>query len=141
MSTNWAAAQSALAAEHAAIWAYGLLGAAATDPLRSEISAALQQHRTRRDAVEGTLLAAGQQPVASESAYQLTRPPDPAAIAESAESIETHVAAAWRYVLGETDAEDIRELAGANLTAAAVQGVRWQQLGGGPITVPAFPGL
>jgi hypothetical protein len=69
--------QQTLAAEHAAVYVFGVLGGRAahlTAPvLRAAISTAYDLHRGRRDALEAMITAAGTDPVPAEPAYALTR--------------------------------------------------------------------
>jgi hypothetical protein len=64
------AAQQVLAGEHAAVYAYGVLGGRDT----SEADRAARDylvHRARRDAVTAALRVVGEEPVAAEPAYEL----------------------------------------------------------------------
>ncbi|MEV0588168.1 ferritin-like domain-containing protein [Nonomuraea sp. NPDC050310] len=61
----------ALAAEHAAVYAYGLLGARTTGALRSRVSAAFDAHRYRRDQLRSLLLARGGKAVETEASYDV----------------------------------------------------------------------
>lgn len=69
------ALQTTLAAEHAAIYVYGTLGAQtsqeSTPLLFTAISDAYAQHRSRRDQLARYLLDQKATPVASEAAYEL----------------------------------------------------------------------
>ncbi|MGW7362968.1 DUF4439 domain-containing protein, partial [Streptomyces sp. NPDC054841] len=49
------AAQAALAAEHAALYGYGVVGGRAGESRRAEAMAAHAAHRARRDALERTV--------------------------------------------------------------------------------------
>lgn len=69
------AMQTTLAAEHAAIYVYGALGAQtsqeATPVVFAAISDAYVQHRSRRDQLTRGVLDLGAKPVAAEAAYEL----------------------------------------------------------------------
>lgn len=71
------ALQQALAAEHAAVYVLGVLGGRAAHlpapVLRAAISTSYDVHRTRRDALEALVAAAGADPVPAEPAYAVTR--------------------------------------------------------------------
>jgi hypothetical protein len=136
-----AALQRVLAAEHAAVWGYGVVGgqlpAAAQDAARS----ADRAHRVRRDTVSALLSARGAAPVAAAPAYQLPfAVTDPGAARRLAVHIEKGTAAAWHYALGSVAAAALRRLAVAALTDAATRGLQWRlTVPGAPSTVP-FPG-
>ncbi|MGH8571978.1 MAG: DUF4439 domain-containing protein, partial [Gammaproteobacteria bacterium] len=63
------ALQAALAAEHAAVWVYGLAGAFVPDELSGQLHEAAGAHQARRDATERTLIDADTQPVPAEPGY------------------------------------------------------------------------
>jgi hypothetical protein len=71
------ALQATLAAEHAAVYVFGVLGGRAAHlpapVLRAALSTSYDVHRTRRDALEAMVAAAGADPVPAEPAYALTR--------------------------------------------------------------------
>ncbi len=81
------ALQTTLAAEHAAVYVYGVLGgqtSRTSDPaLFAAVSAAYGEHRARRDALTRFVTDLGGTPVAAEASYELpaalgTAPPCPA---------------------------------------------------------------
>lgn len=78
------AQQATLAAEHAAVYLFGVFGAQASQSeqpaLYDGLLAAFKRHRRRRDQLTATITAAGAEPVASEVAYEL-----PAAMGTAAE--------------------------------------------------------
>ncbi|MGH3991021.1 MAG: ferritin-like domain-containing protein [Pseudonocardiaceae bacterium] len=136
------ALQSALAAEHAAVWAYGLVGAFLADPLAEQLAETAAAHRARRDATERMLLDAGTQPVPAEPGYLIPRPvTDAASALRLAITVETDAAAGWRSVIERSPAEPgLRRAALDALTGAAVQAARWRAAAHSePLTVP-FPG-
>jgi hypothetical protein len=77
MTAETDALQTTLAAEHAAVYVYGLLGSrtsqTAEAPLYDALRAAYEAHRERRDALIGEIAALGATPVAAAPAY--TPPP------------------------------------------------------------------
>src|SRR3954454_13738520 len=132
---------AALAAEEAAIYAYGVIGvhltvAADIDGAR----AAEQAHRTRRDAAVSRLAALSASPGPAPAAYRLPFPvTDVASALKLAIRVEDGVAAAWHAVLPTGDGGD-RAMALAALTDAAVRATRWRRRAGvSPVTLP-FPG-
>lgn len=136
------ALQEALAAEHAAVWVYGVAAAFVSGALAMRLDEAATAHQARRDATERILIDAGVSPVPSEPGY-LT--PNPVTDASSALRLvvtaETDAAAAWRSVVERSPADpDLRGGALEALTAAAVRATRWRIAAGTtPTTVP-FPG-
>jgi hypothetical protein len=131
---------AALAAEHAAIFAYGpigvrLAGAAATDARLAEAA-----HRSRRDALVLRLAELGATPAPASAAYTLPFPvTDRATALRLATEIEERTAAVWRAALPDTADAD-RAMALAALTDCAVRATRWRRTAGvSPATVP-FPG-
>ncbi|MFG3494535.1 ferritin-like domain-containing protein [Streptomyces sp. NPDC047928] len=129
------AAQAALAAEHAAVYGYGVVGGRAGDDRRAEATAALAAHRARRDALERTVRDLGGRPGASAPAYALPFPvPDAAAAVRLAAELEDRVAGVYSDLVRAADGPLRREAAGA-LREAAVRAVRWRGTG------VAFPGL
>jgi hypothetical protein len=131
---------AALVAEHAAIFAYGLVGArldAATVPLAAQAELA---HRSRRDTLVLRLSTRGANPPAAEPAYTVPSPvTDQASALQLAITVEERTAAAWRAALLQTDGEDRKPSLDA-LTDCAVRATRARRAAGRtPVTVP-YPG-
>ncbi|MET0422938.1 MAG: ferritin-like domain-containing protein [Actinoplanes sp.] len=128
---------AALAAERAAIYAYGVIGVrlGATGD-RAEARTAEQTHRQRRDYLVEKLPS----PAANPAGYELPFPVvDRASALKLAIQVEDGVAQAWRPVLPASAGAD-RTTALAALTDAAVRATRWRRLAGvTPVTIP-FPG-
>jgi Domain of unknown function (DUF4439) len=135
------ALQTALAAEHAVIWGYGVVGAHAGDALLPAVRAADDAHRTRRDATITLITTYGGTPVPTGPEYALPFPvTDRASALRLALHLEEGAAAAWRYTVAATDDTEVRRTALTALSDAAVQATRWRQLEPtAPVTVP-FPG-
>jgi hypothetical protein len=134
--------QGALAAEHAAVWVYALVGAFVPDALSTRLNEAATAHQARRDATERILIAAGTAPVPPEPGYLTPQPvTDAASALRLAIIAETDAAAAWRSVVERSPADaDLRGTALEALTEAAVRATRWRATAGAaPLTVP-FPG-
>ncbi|MEU7703318.1 DUF4439 domain-containing protein, partial [Streptomyces sp. NPDC039028] len=73
------ATQAALAAEHAAVYGYGVVGGRIGPDRRAEATAAYEAHRARRDALRRSVRDLGGAPVVAEAAYELPfRVADPA---------------------------------------------------------------
>ncbi|WP_326768174.1 ferritin-like domain-containing protein [Streptomyces sp. NBC_01591] len=129
------AAQAALAAEHAAVYGYGVVGGRVAEGRRSEATAAYHAHRARRDALVRTVRGLGGEPVAAQAAYALPfAVPDPAAAVRLAAVLEDRVAGVYSDLVRAAEGPLRREAADA-LREAAVRAVRWRGSG-----VP-FPGL
>ncbi|MBV9163911.1 MAG: ferritin-like domain-containing protein [Pseudonocardiales bacterium] len=136
------ALQRALAAEHAAIWVYGLVAAFVSNALDSQLDEAATAHQARRDATERVLIDAGAPPVPPEPGYLTPEPvTDAASALRLAITAETDAAAAWRSVIERSPADPgLRGAALEALTGTAVRATRWRATAGAtPLTVP-FPG-
>ncbi|CAM5699683.1 hypothetical protein SGLAM104S_04955 [Streptomyces glaucescens] len=77
------ALQAALAAEHAAVYGYGVVGGRIREERRAEVRAAYDAHRARRDALAREVRDLGGEPVAAAAGYAL---PFPVTDAESAQA-------------------------------------------------------
>ncbi|MFF6776402.1 ferritin-like domain-containing protein [Streptomyces sp. NPDC012637] len=129
------AAQAALAAEHAAVYGYGVVGARVDGSRRADATAAYEAHRARRDALRRTVRDLGGDPVAAAGGYELPfAVPDPAAAVRLAAVLEDRVAGVYSDLVRATDGP-LRRDAAAALREAAVRAVRWR---GSDVT---FPGL
>ncbi|GAA1929907.1 DUF4439 domain-containing protein [Streptantibioticus ferralitis] len=130
-----AAVQAALAAEHAAVYGYGVVGARVDDAHRADARAAYDAHRAHRDALARTVHDLGTDPVPADAGYALPFPvTDPAAAVRLAAVLEDRVAGAYADLV-RAGHDDVRRDATAALRAAAVRAVRWRGSG------VAFPGL
>ena len=132
---------AALAAEEAAIYAYGLIGVNLTRPHEvDEARNAEAAHRSRRDTLISRLAQLQASTAPAPAGYELPFAVDDRTSAlKLAITVEDGVAAAWRPVLPVTEAAD-RGSALDALTDAAVRATRWRRLAGvTPATVP-FPG-
>ncbi|PRH77308.1 DUF4439 domain-containing protein [Streptomyces solincola] len=129
------AAQAALAAEHAAVYGYGVVGGRIGAARRGEATAAHAAHRSRRDALVRTVRDLGGEPAASAAGYALPYAvPDAAAAVRLAAELEDRVAGVYSDLVRAADGPLRREAASA-LREAAVRAVRWR---GSGVT---FPGL
>jgi ferritin-like protein len=131
---------AALAAEEAAIYAYGPVGVRLAGAARDDARAAEAAHRDRRDALVSRLDEQSAAPVPVSAGYALPFPViDRASALRLAIRVEDAVAATWRAALPATAGTD-RRTALTALTDAAVRATRWRRLAGvTPLTVP-FPG-
>jgi ferritin-like protein len=131
----------ALAAEEAAIYAYGLIGVHLIgDSAIEEARSAEAAHRARRDVLVSRLdqlqASTAPAPAGYELPFAVT---DPASALKLAIHVEDGVAQAWRAALPVTTDAD-RSTSLSALTDAAVRATRWRRLAGvAPLTM-AFPG-
>ena len=140
--TETAALREVLAAEHAAVWGYGTVGAALSEAGREPAAAADVAHRDVRDRLLALLESRGADPVAREAGYTLPFPVlsavDAAALAVV---LEEGVSAAWVRLLDQSVEPAVRELAVAELGAAEVRAVGWGTSAGRIPATDALPGL
>ncbi len=133
------ALQKALAAEHAAVHLYGLLGAQSSKSRQPTLFARLTrtygEHRASRDRLTVLISAKGSDPVAAQVDYEV---PGPTATAEQIEAvartIETRVTRTYGELVANTAGGD-RRWAITALDASAVREV------GFGVSPSSFPGL
>ncbi|MER7625451.1 ferritin-like domain-containing protein [Streptomyces sp. NPDC126503] len=129
------AAQAALAAEHAAVYGYGVVGGRIAPDRKAEATAAFEAHRARRDALRRTVRDLGGSPVAAAAAYRLPfAVDDPAGAVRLAADLEDRVAGVYSDLVRAAEGP-LRAEAAASLREAAVRAVRWRGTG------VTFPGL
>ncbi|EST30232.1 ferritin-like domain-containing protein [Streptomyces niveus] len=129
------AAQAALAAEHAAVYGYGVVGGRVGDERRPEATNAYDAHRARRDILARTVRDLGGKPLAAAAAYALPfEVPDSGAAVRLATDIEDRIAGVYSDLVRAAEGPLRQDAAGA-LREAAVRAVRWRGSG------VAFPGL
>ncbi|WP_250001690.1 ferritin-like domain-containing protein [Actinoplanes sp. M2I2] len=132
---------AALAAEEAAIYAYGVIGVRLNSRGdETEARTAERAHRGRRDYLVARLAQLEASSAPSPAGYELPFPvTDRASALKLAIQVEDGVAQAWRPVLPVTGGND-RGTALAAMTEAAVRATRWRRLAEvTPVTLP-FPG-
>ncbi|MET0493473.1 MAG: ferritin-like domain-containing protein [Actinoplanes sp.] len=132
---------AALAAEEAAIYAYGALGVKLTaSGDRSDARAAEAAHRDRRDVLVSRLAALGASAAPAPAGYELPFViTDRESALKLAVQVEDGVAQAWKAVLPVTEGGD-RSTALNALTDAAVRATRWRRLGSMTPATMAWPG-
>ncbi|MER7055386.1 ferritin-like domain-containing protein [Streptomyces sp. NPDC000351] len=129
------ALQAALAAEHAAVYGYGVVGGRIGEERHTAARTAYDAHRARRDALAREVRDLGGKPVAAAAGYALPfAVPDPAAALRLAAELEDRVAGVYSDLVRAAEGDRRATAAGA-LREAAVRAVRWR---GGSV---AFPGL
>src|SRR5215831_5498010 len=130
-----AAFQSALAAEHAAVYGYGVVGASLAGSRQATAVSNWVAHQMARDTLEAMLRSRGSQPVAAAVAYQLpvtVRTPGQAA--SLAVILEDRVATAYLGLVAQ-DSVSIRQFGALQVRAAALRAAAWRG------STVAFPGL
>jgi hypothetical protein len=134
------AVQQCLAAEHAAVYGYGVVGGVLADiggaaDLRTYAQECYVAHRARRDALTELLTRSGQTPVAAHPAYRLPRPVvGRSGCTALARQIERRSAAVYAFAVSKTS-DRSRAMAVDALTDCALREVGW---GAEP---RAFPGV
>ncbi|MFD0686491.1 ferritin-like domain-containing protein [Actinomadura fibrosa] len=132
------ALQTALAAEHAAVYGYGLLGARLRGPLQQTAKAVWEAHRTQRDRLVALLSA---EPVAAAAAYRLpVRVTSARSAVQLAAALEDALVPAYVGLAGASHPQLRRFAAGCAQNAMA-RSAGWRQKGGAAAPREAFPGL
>lgn len=148
--------QSALAAEHQAIFGYDVLGPRLPATEQALAHRAQDAHREQRAAVEASMAALGLTPVAPLADYPALYPVQNAATAlRLAVHLEDACAAAWRYLYlqaatarpvpaatsSSATRAALRSAGQRQLTASAVRATRWRVIATPAQATVAFPGL
>jgi hypothetical protein len=140
--TENAALGEALAAEHAAVWGYGVVGAALGPDAQPAAAASETAHRDLRDQVVLLLASRDADIVDAEGGYALPFPVlSEVDAATLAVTLEDGVSAAWVRVLDQAVERSTREFAVDALSAAEVRAVGWRASAGRTPVTSAFPGL
>lgn len=130
------ALQQALAAEHACVFGYGVVGARAEGADEARARSAFEAHRARRDALEQAIRDAGADPVAALGSYDLPEPaPTGPDVRGWAATLEDGAAGAYADLVAAARGP-LRQSAVAWLAEAAVRASGWRGSGAG-----AWPGL
>lgn len=137
-----AALQEVLAAEHTAVWGYGVVGAELGSGSDSSAVAAQAAHRDLRDRVAELLDSRKVDPVPAKAGYALPFPVLSAKDAATlAVTLEDGVSKAWVRLLDRASEKSTRQLAVESLAAAEVRAVAWRSAAGQTPVTSAFPGL
>ncbi|HEU0100688.1 MAG TPA: ferritin-like domain-containing protein [Mycobacteriales bacterium] len=131
--------QTLLAAEHAADYGYGVLGARLDDVRRRQALEAVAAHRTHRDQLTTLLRARGAATPGPEASYDVTVVGAPDALALAAR-LEDGLAVRWRDLVGGTDDAALRRIGIEGLTGCAVRATRWRVTSGVAVATTALPG-
>jgi hypothetical protein len=129
------ALQAALAAEHAAVYGYGVVGAHVTGTRLIAARAAYAAHQATRDAVQREITARHAAPVAAAPGYRLPFPVTGEASAQRLAALLEERLAAVHADLVAAATGPLRRTAADALREAAVRCTRWRGSGA------AFPGL
>lgn len=130
-----AALQAALAAEHAAVYGYGVAGAMLTGAGQADARADWTAHQVARDRLEAMLTERGATPVAASPAYALPFPVTSAAAAiKLAAALENGVTRAYLGLVAVSDAA-LRSFAAQAMQASANRAAAWSG------STVAFPGM
>ena len=121
------ALQTALAAEHAALYVYGVLGARTSEsrqgPVFAVVTDAYATHRAWRDLLTRRLLDEGAEPTPAAPTYEIpTTRPTAAGVVRAAAELEERCAQTYAYVVANTTGDDRHWAIGA-LTRAALRQV------------------
>ena len=129
------ALQAALAAEHAAVYGYGVVGAMLAGGSRSLAHTDWIAHQLARDTLEQMLLKLGATPVAASAAYQLPFPVTGGASAvRLAAALEDGVTRAYLGLVALTD-RTLRSFGALAMQPPANRALAWRG------TTVAFPGM
>ena len=122
------ALKSALAAEQAVVYGYGVVGAHTKGARRKAAASRITAHQTVRDRIAAMITAAGATPVPAEPAYQLPfAVTDEASAAQLGAHLEDGAAgAAWDLAAAARAQSPARQLAVDWLSNVAVASSRWQ---------------
>jgi hypothetical protein len=125
-----------LAAEHAAVYAYGVLGARLDVERRVAAVAAYDAHRLLRDSLLARLRSRGLATPGPALAYAM---PAGSPVLQAI-AVETDLCVRWRDLVGATDSHDLRALAVRALSDAAVRATRWRRTARITPAAPPWPG-
>lgn len=134
-SSAVAALQGALAAEHAAVYGYGIVGAMLAGSAQSHARDSWTAHQVARDNLDALLTKLGATPVAASPAYRLPFAVTNANSAKQlAATLEDGVTRAYLAVVAVTDPA-LRTFAAQAMQTSANRAVSWRG------TTVAFPGM
>ncbi|WP_433326442.1 DUF4439 domain-containing protein [Spirillospora sp. CA-294931] len=133
--------QKVLAAEHLAVYGYGVLGAKVPGTPHRTARTLWDAHRVQRDALTDAMSASGARPQAAAAAYRLpVRPNSARGAAQLAAALEDRVVAACVELAG-APVPSLRHFAAAAAQAAMGRAAQWRASAGLPVAHGAFPGL
>ncbi|MDQ2838980.1 MAG: ferritin-like domain-containing protein [Actinomycetota bacterium] len=140
--------QRVLAAQHACVYGYPLIGVTLTDAGQVEQARSLEAtHRLSRDSLMAELVARKVVPVAADAQYRPAAPVTDAASAQRwALALESDCAAGYRYLLMATtqltgSQGTVRHEALTGLTSSALSALGWRSLLSPTGRTVPFPGI
>lgn len=128
-----------LAAEHATVYGYGVLGARLDDRRRPMALSAYDDHRLLRDRLVQRMTARGLPTPGASLSYALAVT-TPASAVQEAIALESQLGVLWHDLVASTDNVDLRALAVRALSDTAVRATRWRQAGGLRPLTTSWPG-
>jgi Domain of unknown function (DUF4439) len=129
------ALQTALAAEHAAVYGYGVAGAMLTGGDQAAALADWRAHQEARDTLEAMIVKLGATPVAASAAYQLPFAVQDASSARRlAATLEDGVTQAYLGIVAVTD-KTLRTFGALAMLPPANRAAAWRG------STVAFPGM
>ncbi|MEU8796963.1 DUF4439 domain-containing protein [Spirillospora sp. NPDC048819] len=132
------ALRTALSAEHAAVYGYGVLGSHLRGSLRQTAKAVWDAHRAQRDELISILAG---EPVAAAAAYALpVRVATARSAAQLAAALEDDLVPAYVGLAG-VSSPDLRAFAADSAQRAAARSAAWRSKAGAAPPPDAFPGL
>ena len=130
------ALQAALAAEHAAVYGYGVAGALLTGAAQAMALADWQAHQEARDTLHAMITKLGATPVAASAAYELPFPVRDARSARRlAAALEDGVARSYLGLVAVKN-QTLRTFGALAMLAPANRAVAWR---GSTIAFPGMP--
>ena len=127
--------QAALAAEHAAVYGYGVIGAVVSGATETLARADWLAHQEARDTLEAMLVKLGATPVAADPAYQLPFPvTGEASAVRLAAFLEDGVTEAYLGLVAVTD-RTLRSFGALAMQPPANRALAWRG------STVAFPGM
>jgi hypothetical protein len=127
--------QAALAAEHAAVYGYGVAGAMLSGADQAAARADWNAHQVARDTLHALLIKLGATPVAASAAYELPFPvTDRASARRLAASLEDGVTRAYLGVVAVSDRK-LRSFGALAMQPPAERAAAWRG------STTAFPGM
>jgi hypothetical protein len=134
-SPSVAALQGALAAEHAAVYGYGVVGAMLAGTEQADARADWTAHQVARDTIESMLVKLGATPAAASPAYKLPFPVTSAkTAAKLAVTLEDGVTRAYLGLVAVGN-PTLRVFAAQAMQSSARRSLAWSG------TTLAFPGM
>jgi hypothetical protein len=137
--------QAVLAAEHAAVFGYSLIGVRLANAGASEVARTLQEaHRATRDALMADLARRGVSPVEAQPSYSAAeKVTDGTGAQRWALQLEQDCASGYRYLLSASAASGtaVRKQALTGLTDSAKNATGWRVLLTPATPTVAFPGV